>query len=148
MAYARDTSVPVGRSRNEIEQLLQKHGADGFSYGWTSTHDKVEFAWQGKHIRFLLPRYVDAQVKALFPRRASWSVSAFTRAREQADRQRWRALLLVVKAKLEAVECGIAMFEQEFLAFIVLADGRTVGDCIVPRLGEGQTQRLLAELNG
>ena len=30
---------------------------------------------------------------------------------EQACRQRWRALVLIVKAKLEAVEAGISSFE-------------------------------------
>lgn len=53
---------------------------------------------------------------------------------EQACRQRWRALSLCIKAKLEAVETGISTFEQEFLANIVLPDDRTIGDHIVPRL--------------
>jgi hypothetical protein len=43
---------------------------------------------------------------------------AIARAIDQADRQRWRALYLVIRAKLEAVEAGIAVYEQEFLAFI------------------------------
>ena len=35
---------------------------------------------------------------------------------DQACRQRWRALLLVIKAKLEAVTAGISTVETEFLA--------------------------------
>jgi hypothetical protein len=38
---------------------------------------------------------------------------------EAATRQRWRALVLVIKAKLEAVEAGISTLESEFLANIV-----------------------------
>jgi hypothetical protein len=53
---------------------------------------------------------------------------------EQACRQRWRALALVVKAKLEAVECGISTFEEEFLAWMMLPDGSTVGDRMLPQL--------------
>lgn len=49
---------------------------------------------------------------------------------EQACRQRWRALALVIKAKLEAVECGISTIEREFLANVVMPDGSTVGDVI------------------
>ncbi len=45
---------------------------------------------------------------------------------DQACRQRWRALALLVKAKLEAVESGIVSFEEEFLAHVVLPDGSTV----------------------
>ena len=49
--------------------------------------------------------------------------------REQEIKSRWRALALVVKAKLEAVECGISTLENEFLAFIVLPGvDFTIGD--------------------
>ena len=36
---------------------------------------------------------------------------------EQACRQRWRALALVIKAKLEAIDAEISTFEEEFLPF-------------------------------
>jgi hypothetical protein len=53
---------------------------------------------------------------------------------DQECRQRWRALLLVIKAKLEAVESGIACFEEEFLAHIVLPNGQQVGQWLRPQL--------------
>ena len=37
-------------------------------------------------------------------------------AQEQAERQAWWAPVLVLKAKLEAVEAGLTTLEQEFLA--------------------------------
>ena len=55
---------------------------------------------------------------------------------EQACRQRWRALGLVVKAKLEAVEVGIATFDEEFLSYIVLPNNTTVGDHLVPQVAQ------------
>ena len=55
---------------------------------------------------------------------------------EQACRQRWRALLLVIKAKLEAVTAGISTMEAEFLANIVLPDNTTAGDWMIPQIGE------------
>ncbi|MEL6908489.1 MAG: hypothetical protein AAFP22_23970, partial [Planctomycetota bacterium] len=64
------------------------------------------------------------------------SDAARMKAWEQAQRQRWRALLLVVQAKLEAVECGISTFEQEFLAHIVLPNGSTVDEVLAPRIIE------------
>jgi hypothetical protein len=48
------------------------------------------------------------------------------RGHEKACRQRWRALALCIKAKLEAVEAGITQFEEEFYAHIVLPGGRTI----------------------
>ena len=47
-------------------------------------------------------------------------------ASEQGKRSRWRALYLVVKAKLEAVSSGIVSMEDEFLAQTVMNDGETV----------------------
>jgi hypothetical protein len=55
---------------------------------------------------------------------------------EQATRQRWRALALVVKAKLEAVESEITTFDDEFMAHIVLPSGQTAGDWLRPQIDE------------
>jgi hypothetical protein len=51
---------------------------------------------------------------------------------DQQARQKWRALLLCLKAKLEAVESDIFSFEEEFLAHVVMPDGKTVGQHVVP----------------
>jgi hypothetical protein len=51
-------------------------------------------------------------------------------------RQRWRALTLTLKAKLEAVECRIETFESAFLPYMVLPSGKTIGEEIIPRLPE------------
>lgn len=65
---------------------------------------------------------------------------------EKAGRQRWRALSLVVKAKLEAVECSITTFEEEFLAHIVLPDGRTVAEWAVPQIEAGYDEKKMPPL--
>ena len=41
---------------------------------------------------------------------------------------------MVIKAKLEAVESGISIFEEEFLAHLVLPDGKTVGQFMLPQV--------------
>jgi hypothetical protein len=61
-------------------------------------------------------------------------------------RQRWRALALVIKAKLEAVEAGITIFEEEFLAHIVLPDGRTAGEYMVPQIEESYRTKQMPPL--
>jgi hypothetical protein len=65
---------------------------------------------------------------------------------EQACRQRWRALALVIKAKLEAVESGITSFEDEFLAHVVMPDGQTVGAHIKPRIAVAYAQDSMVSL--
>jgi hypothetical protein len=62
------------------------------------------------------------------------SPEAQERAYEQAVRQRWRALVLWVKAVLEAAESGITTLEEALLSFILLPDNRTVGEWMEKQL--------------
>lgn len=136
--YAAETEVPVEKSKRVIEDLLKAHKAEQFHSGWDAERDIIEFGWQGKQIRFVLPR-PQAKDFRISPRGRARTQTQQRQAMEQADRQRWRALYLVVRAKLEAVEAGIAIFEEEFMAFIVIpGQNRTVGEILVPRIQSGQ----------
>lgn len=145
-AYAAETGVPVERSKQQLEQLLRAHDADGYHAGWDATRDVVEFLWKGNQIRFELPRPTKKDHQ--YTPGGLWrSEKQVVLAMQQADRQRWRALYLVIRAKLEAVEAGIAIFEQEFLSFIVVPGrNQTIGEIMVPRIkaGEMDSTRLLA----
>lgn len=135
--YAATTEVPVERSKRQIEDLLRTHEAEQFHTGWDATRDIIEFGWQGKQIRFVLPRPKPDDY-TITPGGLWRSARQQTQAMDQADRQRWRALYLVVRAKLEAVESGIAIFEEEFMAFIVVPGrNQTIGEIMVPRIQQG-----------
>lgn len=56
------------------------------------------------------------------------------KGQEQRQRSKWRVLVLVVKAKLEAIQSGVVTFEQEFLAHIVMPDNQTVGEHLVSKI--------------
>lgn len=136
MTYAARTEVASDRSRAEIERTLRRYGATAFAYGWTDTAATVMFELASRRIRFSLPlpdrgerRFTHTPGKGL--RRTPESAA---QEWEQAQRQRWRALALVIKAKLEAVEAGITTVEQEFLAHVVLPSGGTVGEWAAPQL--------------
>lgn len=131
--YAADTTVPVERSKSQIEAMLKKHGAQEYATGWSETEDRIQFRIHSSMVRFILPRVKRADYEHSYKGQVR-SAEAVARAMAQADRQRWRALYVVILAKLEAVEAGIAIFEEEFLAFIVTKNGRTVGDMLVPQL--------------
>lgn len=135
--YAESTSVAADRSRAEIERTLARYGATAFGYGWSGDRAMVEFAMAGRRVRFILPMPDRADPDfTLTPTGRDRSSSQAEAAWEQATRQRWRALSLVVKAKLEAVETGITSFEEEFLAHIVLPNGETVGQWAVPQVAQ------------
>ena len=134
--YADKTEVPVTRSRMHIESLLLDHEASGFHYGWDHGAYLVEFVVKNRQVRFTMPP-IDEQDFLETPGGRVRSDTQVRKAVEQADRQRWRALYLVVRAKLEAVESGLAVFEEEFMAFIVMDNGKTIGDYVMPKLESG-----------
>lgn len=137
--YAKDTSVSTERSRAEIERTLQRWGADQFMYGWDRDQAVVGFIMRDRQLRFVLAMPDRNAKEFLFtPARKTRRTDAQAyEAWEQACRQRWRALNLVIKAKLEAVESGISTFDNEFLAQLVLPNGQTVGDAVTPQLIDG-----------
>lgn len=134
--YAQNTLVSSERSRGEIERILARYGADQFLYGWDQMVAVVGFRMQGRMIRLRvpLPDRTSPEFTMTPSGRKKRSAALADVAWEQACRQRWRALALVVKAKLEAVECGISSFEEEFLAWTMLPDGSTVADTLLPQL--------------
>lgn len=145
--YASGTDVSSDRSRAEIERTLQRYGADQFMYGWEVGRAAVGFRMHDRQVRFLLPMPDPADGEfTLTPTGKARSATAAQQAWEQACRQRWRALALVVKAKLEAVDSGITEFEDEFLAHIVLPDGSTAGAFMRPQIQAAYETGTMPEL--
>jgi hypothetical protein len=104
--FAARTRVSPESTRIEIERTVKRYGATGFSSGWQGKAVRIEFLCRDRHIRMTMTEPEGPQ----------------------SQRQKWRALLLLVKAKLEAVDAKISTFEEAFLADIVMPDGRTVYD--------------------
>ena len=133
--FAENTVVSAEKSRQEIERILVRYGATSFAYGWEGANAVIMFVLKARHIRFVLPLPSENQKEFQRDGRGSLRTSeSKKRAVEQASRQRWRALALVVKAKLECVESGITSVEDEFLAHIVLPNGETVGRAMKPQI--------------
>jgi hypothetical protein len=106
MAYAERTSVTVEESILEIRKTVARYKGEQFVFGVADDKVVVGFTKEGRQVRFTVRQ--DGE-------------------QPQKNKQLCRALLLVLKAKLEAVESGVAMFEDEFLANIVLPNGGLVG---------------------
>jgi hypothetical protein len=134
MTYAEGTQVSAERSQAQISETLRKYGATGFMYGWEGDKAVIGFVAHGKHIRFILPLPTGAHEFTRTEAGRSRTTIQAKAAYEQEIRRRWRALLLAIKAKLEAVESAIATFEEEFLAHIVMPDGATVADHLLPQI--------------
>jgi hypothetical protein len=150
--YAERTEVPTSRSRDEIERTLTRYGATSFAYGTTAASATVMFEMKTpagvRRVRFIIG-LPDRNAKEYvftsngYTRR---SATAAADLYDRACRQVWRALALVVKAKLEAVDAGISTFEEEFLAHIVLPDGSTVGENIGPAIARAYDEGTMPAL--
>jgi hypothetical protein len=109
MPYAERTRVPVESTRGEIEQLVKKYGAKGFAGGWHDGVARVEFLCRDRHIRLTVP----------------------VSAKDQENRAKWRLLLLLVKAKMAAIDAKAVTFEQAFVGDIVMPEtGKTVWESV------------------
>lgn len=132
MTYAENTSVASDRSRAEIERTLTRYGAESFMYGWQDEKATIIFKMNNRMVKFTLPLPKKEDFGKTETGRKRRGTASKTKAWEQSTRQKWRALSLVVKAKLEAVESGITVFDDEFLAHIVMPNGQTTGQFMKP----------------
>lgn len=135
--YAAATTVSAEKSRAEIEQVLNRYGATQFMYGRKEGAAYIAFAIHGRNVRFLLPlpTLESPDITRSSPNRVR-PKGQRPKALEQATRQRWRALALVVKARLEGVAAGIESFDQAFMANLVLPGGQTVAEHALPAIEE------------
>lgn len=135
MKYAQNTQVSSERSKIEIERTLTRYGAKAFIYGWEEDRAVIMFRMYERQIKFEIPmpdkKSPDICQTPTGKKRTAAQIEAeFGRS----VRQKWRALLLIIKAKLEAVVSGVCIFEEEFLAHIVLPTGATIGQFMIPQI--------------
>lgn len=134
--YAEKTDVPVGRSQGEIRDMLKGMGADQVAVIETDRATAVAFR--------------DRVSKRFY--RMEVPTPPEGPKRDQHERSAWRLLVLLVKAKLEAVKGGASTIEREFLADTMLPDGQTLGAYVEPQLriayGDGSMPAGIAGLLG
>lgn len=121
--YAKKTKVPYERSIMQIMKLTEKYGATGFGYAEDQSKFIVSFAMKERMVKIVL-----------HPLPAS----------ADGKRQYFRALLLYIHAKLEAVEIGIQSFDSAFLSELMMTDGSSIGERIHPQIAGGQLPLLPA----
>lgn len=125
--YASGTSVQVGKSRDELERLLDRVGADSVATMRDGTAAAVAFRLNGRNylLRLNYPSIEEIETLPSGRRRA---LNAQETYKDQLIRERWRALVLLVKAKMVAIDSGITSPEREFLAHAMLPTGLTLGE--------------------
>lgn len=112
--YAKNTSVPMARSKQKIEELLVSYGIEESFFGRSPRGDGVGWKYKGKVYKLSVP----------VPSRDEKTEKQY----EQELRQRWRILYMSMKMKFEEIDAGVISFEDQFLAQMSLPDGTTVAD--------------------
>jgi hypothetical protein len=135
--YAEGTTVEADKSRSELEALLKKHGASEMAF-----FSKEEGPDRGAQIIFRMNGMMIRQ-RVAYPTRETYSKFRGSKKENEIDklvaaeyRRRWRALLLITKAKLEIVSSGESTIEREFLADFLLPNGKSVSEVLIPQLAE------------
>lgn len=132
MTYAAKTSVSVEKTRAQLDVLLGKHGAPQRRIGTDDVkgHAICEFVLGGHMVKMVVPLPLVSDFIRVHRRgyQHTTSVPEREKLHAQAVRERWRAILLLTKAKLEAISLGVATVEGEFLADVVLPNGNRVHD--------------------
>jgi hypothetical protein len=127
MEYAKGTTVDVSKSKAEIEFLLRKAGAMNIFSG---VEDAKCIAWimftmQGCPYResIKLPK---AEHFTHTPRGRPRNRESADAAHVQACKERFRGLVLLIKAKLLAITNGDRTWDQEFFGAMMLPGGKTI----------------------
>lgn len=130
MTYAAATTVPFERSVADIVTTIKRAGAQQIGQMDDPAFFAIQFTLGERMIRFRLPMPTMSEMPMRDGRNRLLSRKQREERLDQTKRSRARALLLVIKAKIESVESGIETIEQAFLANVVMSNGETVYDRI------------------
>lgn len=131
--YAATTTVSVEKSQAEVQSILRKYGANRFGTMEDEGKAYVMFEFKGLAIQMDVPLPLRSDFIKTDAGRSRKEVQ-ITEAYEQAIKQKWRSLVLSVKSKLVAIETGVSTIEKEFLAFVRMPNGESLGEFIIPQL--------------
>lgn len=119
--FAFKTTVEAHASKAELEKVLTKGGAKRILIGGDSEARTgfVLFELNGRSYRMNLPKRSDVRREAA-----------------QVDRERWRALVLIVKGQVEMILGEVVPAEEILLPWLVLPGGDTVAEDLEPKITE------------
>lgn len=150
--YAEGTSVPVAKSKGDIDKLLREWGCDRIAWeeDFRNGTISLRFIWSKEAMSFAARLTVkletDKEIRerpeVLDKRNGSVNENKVRALLERNGRAEMRLLLLWLKAAFNAVEGGLLDAQTIFLPFFVNKDDETVSDIIVPALPQLMSGQL------
>ncbi len=127
--YAEDTKVSVGQSQGEIRNMLKRFKIDKIGIFEDPVSGAVlMFEFKNRAYRITVP--VDLKAKNL----------------GQEERRGWRLMVLLIKAKLQAVSEGVTSIDREFFSDTVLPSGKTLFEEAQPQIDKAMENRGVLQL--
>jgi hypothetical protein len=109
----------------EIQQMLAGTGAHGFRIASEHGKSAVSFTSGDRQFRLIVPHTASED--------------------KEAARQSWRQLSQLIQAKLDAVASGLVVFDEEFLAYMVMPGGATVFQATAPAITTAYSKEIVDE---
>lgn len=131
MAYE-NTKVPVWQSQGDIRKMLASRGGTGVAFVSQPPMEGLEA---------MIP--IDGVTYKI---RVTASVPHDSRDAERDLRRIWRVLFFHLKSVFEAAASGVLEFREMMMPYVVVKDGRTIAQHILPNLStaiEGRPERML-----
>ena len=134
--YAKRTTVTAQKTAGDILTLLRGRGVTKTAMYEDERSAQIAFEMDGAAFRIALPLPDPNQKDFHYHSRGVRTQTESLRLYDAELNRRWRALFMVIKAKIVAVEEGISTMQAEFVGNVVLGDGRTVSETYAPQLGQ------------
>ena len=131
MAYEK-TKVPVHLSQGDIRKLLASRGGTGVAFVSQPPMEGMEA---------MIP--IDGVTYKI---RIVAHVPPDSRDAERDLRRIWRVLFFHLKSVFEAAASGVLEFREMMMPYVVVKDGKTISQHILPNLAtavEGRPERML-----
>lgn len=140
-----NTTVSIEKSKDEINNLLKKFGCKGIQWTWIDNKEILRFIHEFEYKG--IKKGITFEIN--IPEVGKTQGRGYDKILMRNDKQSFRIVLHIIKAKLTAVETGVETFENEFLSKILyqLPNGnmKKIGDVIFDQLAESKPVELLKE---
>lgn len=134
MAYEQ-TTVAVPKSQEGIRRLIQQH--QGFSIAFISDSDPALALPQEGFMAKVMIEGQPYQIRVMAKLKLATAAVSATQAakyRDQEERRIWRVLYYHMKSVFEAADSGVMEFRELMLPYIVVGNGQTIAEALLPRL--------------
>jgi hypothetical protein len=144
MSYER-TEVAVAKSQESLRKLIMSHKGFGWAAVSQRDPDGKESATEGFQAQVIIDG-APYRIRLSAKLKRTWT----EREREQEERRIWRVLYHQMKADFEASDSGVTQLRERLLPYMVMPDGRTVSEIVLPKLAalaSGNSKFLLTDGN-